>query len=68
MLGFVGHNMHLHVYLCWNSRQEYSPAPLFTKRQDVLPPNLTAKSREIGIALKFDRHLGSAAAELPVKI
>ena len=50
-----------------------TPGPLFTKRYDVLPPNLVkSRSREIGcyndrIALKFDRHLGSAAAEMPVK-
>ena len=50
-----------------------SPGPLFTKRQDVLPPNLAmSRSRVIGccnnrIALKFDRHLGSGAAEVPVK-
>ena len=49
------------------------PGPLFTKRLDVLLPNLAkSRSREIGcynyrIALKFDRHLGSAAAEMPVK-
>ena len=47
--------------------------PIFTKRQDVLLPNLVkSRSREIGsydfrTALKFDRHLGSAAAEGPVK-
>ena len=41
--------------------------------KDALPPNLVkSQSREIGcyndcIALKFDRHLGSAAAEVPVK-
>ena len=39
----------------------------------VLPPNLVkSRTREIGcyndrIALKFDRHLGSGAAEVPVK-
>ena len=47
--------------------------PLFTKRLDVLPPNLVkSRSREIGCynyrtALKLDRHLGSGAAEGPVK-
>ena len=47
--------------------------PLFTKWTDVLQPNLVkSRSREIGcyndrIVLKFDRHLGSAAAEVPVK-
>ena len=47
--------------------------PLYTKRPGVLLPNL-AKSRncEIGcysanIALQFDRHIGNAAAEVPVK-
>ena len=49
-----------------------SSGPLFTKRLGVLPPNLVkSRSREIGcyndrIALKFDRHLGSTAADLPV--
>ena len=43
------------------------------KRQDALPPNrVNSRSREIGcyydrIALKFDRHLGSAAAKVPTK-
>ena len=47
--------------------------PLFTKRTDVLPQVLAkSRSREIGccnerIASIFDRHLGSAAAEVPVK-
>ena len=46
---------------------------LFTKRYDVLPPNLgKSRSQEIGcyndrIALKFDRHLGSSAVEMSVK-
>ena len=46
---------------------------LFTKRKDILSPNLVkSRSRGIGcyndrIALKFDRHFDSAAAELPVK-
>ena len=50
-----------------------NPGPLFTKRQDVLPPNLVkSRSHEIGcfngrIALKFVRHLGSSAAEVPAK-
>ena len=43
--------------------------PLFTKRTDVLPYDiLKSRSREVGcyndsIAVKFDRHLRSAAAE-----
>ena len=47
--------------------------PLFTKRTDVLPQDLMkSRSREIRvdtfpIALKFDRQLGSSAAEMPVK-
>ena len=46
--------------------------PLFTKRADVLPPDLVMFwSREIRIwtfpsALTFDRHIGSSSAELPV--
>ena len=49
------------------------PAPFFTKRTDVLPQDLVkSRSREIEccndrIALKFERHLGSAAAEVPIK-
>ena len=49
------------------------PGPLFTKRQDVLPTNLVkSRSHEIEcynsrIALKFDRHLGSSAVDVPVK-
>ena len=47
--------------------------PLSTKRTDVLPQYLVkSRSRKIGvqtfaIALQFDRHLGSSAAEMPVK-
>ena len=50
-----------------------SPGPLFNKRKDVLQPNLVkSRSREIWcykdhIALKFDRHIGSAAVEVPVE-
>ena len=47
--------------------------PLFTMRQDVLPPSLAKpQSHEIGcykdrIALKFGRHLDNGAADVPVK-
>ena len=47
--------------------------PLFTKQYDVLPPNLVKSwSRETGcygdrMAPKFDRHLGSTAADVPLK-
>ena len=47
--------------------------PLFTKGTDVLPQDLAkSRSREIlvqtfTIALKFDRHIGSKAAEMPVE-
>ena len=49
------------------------PGPLFPKRMGALPPNLLkSRSREIGcysdcISLKFGSHLGSGAAEMPVK-
>ena len=48
----------------------HDAGPLVTKRTDVLPSDLA--SREIGccndrIILKFDAHLGSSAAEVPVK-
>ena len=49
------------------------PEPLLAKRLDVLRPNFV-ESRDCGtvcyndhIALKFCRHLGSAAADVPVK-
>ena len=47
--------------------------PIFTRRTEVSPQDIVkSRSREIGcyndhIALKFDRHLGSVAAEVPVK-
>ena len=47
--------------------------PLFTKRTDFLPQDLVkSRSREIlvysfPVALKFDKQLGSSAAEMPVK-
>ena len=64
--------------LSWTKRWymytiQKASGPLFTKRTDVLPPNLVkSRSHEIGcydgrIALKFDRHLDSALAEVPVK-
>ena len=52
---------------------EAAAGPLFTKRQDVLPPDpVKSRSRDIGcygdrIALKSDRHLGNGAADVPVK-
>ena len=48
--------------------------PLFTKRTGVLQQDLVkSRSRKIGyidarIALYFDWHLGSAAADMPVKL
>ena len=51
---------------------EHKPGPLFTTRADVLPQDLMkSPSREIlveilPIALKFNRHLGSRAAEMPI--
>ena len=51
----------------------FTSGPLFTKRTDVLPQDLVkSRSRAIRVetfpiaALKFDRHIGSSAAELPV--
>ena len=49
------------------------PRSLFTKRTDVLPQDLRIiRGREIAcyndsIPLKFDRHLDSTAADVPVK-
>ena len=56
-----------------HSKTSFNPGPLFTMRWDVLSPNLVkSRSREIGchndrIARKFYRHIGSPAAEMPVK-
>ena len=51
----------------------FTSGPLFTKRTDVLAQDLVkSRSRAIRVetfpiaALKFDRHIGSSAAELPV--
>ena len=50
-----------------------SPGAPFTKRTDVLLLDLVkSRDSEIGcyndpIALKFDRHLGNAATEVPVR-
>ena len=52
---------------------ESAPGSHFNIRQDVLSWDLVKpRSREIGclryrIALKFDRHIGSSAANVPVK-
>ena len=49
------------------------PGPLFTKWTDVLSQVLAkSQRREIRvqtfpIALKFDKHIGNGAAEIPVK-
>ena len=57
-----------------NSKTQTSRASIHKAiRRDVLPPNLMkSRSREIGryndrFALKLDGHLGSTAAEMPVK-
>ena len=65
-------------YCIWGASN--IPEPLFTKRYDVLPQDLMKPwCREIQLyicqialkfdtsALKFDRHLGSSAVEMPVK-
>ena len=64
--------------VCVNTKPCYTnkinAEPLFTKRTDGLQQDLVKfRSREIRcyndrIALKLDRHLNSAAAEVPVKI
>ena len=51
-----------------------APGPLFIKRMDFLPQDLVKpRGHEIGcgndrMALTFDRHLGSVAAEVPFKL
>ena len=58
------------VTIAWDRRW---PGPVYTKRTNVLPPTLAnSRGSEIGsyngrISLKFNRHLGSTAAEVPVK-
>ena len=53
--------------------QVFYSGPPFTKRTDVLPQDrVTSRGRDIRvytfpIAVKFDRHLGSSAAEMPIK-
>ena len=62
--------MYIEVVLTYSA---LDTGPLFTKRTDVLPPNLVkCRSREIGCynnrtALKFNRHLGNAPVEVPVQ-
>ena len=54
-------------------RGRQDPGLLFARRWDVVPPNLLkSRSRELSCCndrsvLKFDRHLGSAAAEVLAK-
>ena len=54
----------------WQAQWWPTPGPLFTKWKDVLPPSLTkSRNREIGCyndhnALKFERHFGSAVADV----
>ena len=61
------------LYFVTGRFHPYPSGPLFTKRWDVLPPNLVkSRSHEIGcyndsIARKYDRHPGSATAEMPCK-
>ena len=61
------------IISCHVSHTWPASGPLFTKRLYVMPSNLVqSRSREGGyhndrIALKFDRHHGSAAAKIPEK-
>ena len=64
---------HAWLILWYKKYISQDTGPLFTKRADVLRQDL-AKSRSRAIrvltcpiALKFDRHLGSTAAEMSVK-
>ena len=85
-LGFWDIHIHCLIHIMFRKRVVCSnrhgkccfsstcPAPLFTKRTYVLPPNLV-KYRSRGIAcydycitLKSDKHLSSDAAEVPVKL
>ena len=63
-----------YIFFLWLTACHYNnPGPLSTKRTDVLLQDLVkSRSREIGcnndlISLKYDRNLGSAAAEVAVK-
>ena len=56
-------------------KRGYEPGPLFIKGTNVLPQDLEASleaARDLcldaSIALKFNRYLGSAAAEMPAKL
>ena len=68
----------VHPLLCFyvfgtSQFYSYHSGALFTKLTDALPQDLVkSRSREIRvytfpIALKFERHLGSSAAEMPIK-
>ena len=62
----------MHPKPCYKMLQHHS-GPLFTNQKDALPQNLVeTRSREIRvyyfpIALKLDRRISNAAAEMPVK-
>ena len=72
LYGFTLYYIYL-LHSCWIKIVVIRIWAFIIKRSDVLPPNLVKPwSHEIGfyndrIDLKFDRHLGSAAAEVPVK-
>ena len=61
------------IAVCKKPPELNCTGPLVIKRTDALLPNrVTSRSCEIGcyndcIALQFDRHFGSAAADVPVK-
>ena len=65
-----------HMFIQWLAtkgrvvayRDKPLPRPLFIKQMNVLWQDLTKfQSRQIPIVLRFDRHLSSSAAEMPVK-
>ena len=59
------------TYFMWHA--VFGPGPLLTKRTDSLLQNpLNLEAARLGfilfsIALKFDRHIGNSAAEMPVQ-
>ena len=73
--GPIDNNLPLAKVEAWRRTHDKQPlsGPLSNKRTGVLPQDpVKSRRREIGcyndrIALKFDRHLGSTAAEVPVK-
>ena len=72
-VGYIVHRRPGRINASWLLQWTRLLYSWFWHISDILPPNFVkSRSREIGcynarIAPNFDRHLGSSAAELPVK-